>query len=272
MDMNNMTDDQIIAEFEELLGGGKPPEDTDPEPGDNNDPNPEDKPPEGGSGEGEGEGNNPDAGAEEGAPGAAGEGEEGKKQHDKQAQAFYALRNKNKANENLIKNLGSVLGFDPKASSEDIVAKVETLITQKQAKDQGIPAEVLTRIQELEKQVQDNEAVKIEAKVTKDLTTIAEKYGLGEDKLTEFVLKLAENGKNPLENPDIDLNTEYISMYFDQLIADAKKAALDEEQARKDKIDQGPGGLPGKGGSAGDSGEKIQSVSDLDKLFDGMTI
>ena len=264
-----MTDDQIIAEFEELLGGEGAPEDPNPEPGDNNGPTPEDNPPEDGSVEGD-EGDNPEVDTE-GASGAAGDGE-GKTQHNKQAQAFYTLRNKNKANEQLIKNLGSVLGFDPKANSEDIVAKVEELITQKQAKDQGIPAEFLTRIQELERQVQENETIKHETKITEDLAAIADKYKLGQTELTEFVLELAENGKNPLEVQNIDLNAEYISMYFDTIIANAKKEALEEEQARRDKIDNGPGGLPGKGGNAGDSGEKIQSVSDLDKLFDGMNI
>lgn len=260
-----MTDDQIIAEFEELLGGS-PPEDT-PEPGDNNDVPPEDNPPEDTPPEPE------DAPGDEGESSAEGADGKGKNdQHNKQAQAFYTLRNKNKANEQLIHNLGSVLGFDPKASSEDIVAKVEALITQKQAKDQGIPADVLARIQELEKQVKENETVKHEAKVTEDLAILADNFNLSQQQLTEFVLKLAENGKNPLEVHDIDLKTEYISMYFDALIENAKKEALDEEQARRDKIDNGPGSLPGKGGNAGNSGDKIQSVSDLDKLFDEMNI
>ena len=268
MEMNNMTDDQIIAEFEELLGGapeGEPNPTPDPEPGKTDpepEPGPEPEPAEGGEGDEDGEG-------KEGAVDSA---NNGKSQHEKQAQAFYALRNKNKANEQLIKNLGSVLGFDPKASSDDIVAKVEQLITQKQAKDQGIPADVLARIQELERQVQETETIKHETKVTEDLAIIAEKYNLSQDDLTEFVLKLAENGKNPLENPNVDLNAEYISMYFDSILENAKKEALEAEQARRDKIDKGPGGVPGKGGSAGDSGEKVQSVSDLDKLFDGMTI
>lgn len=258
--MNNMTDDQIIAEFEELLGGQEPPEDNPGEPEDK-DP-PEDTPPEG----------EPEdkTDPEDGGEGALDSDDNGKSKHNKQAQAFYALRNKNKANEQLIQSLGSVLGFDPKASSDDIVAKVNDLITQKQAKDQGIPAEVLNRIQELEKQVKENEAVKHETKVTEDLALLAEKYNLTQEALTEFVVKLAENGKNPLEVPGVDLNAEYISMYFDSLIENAKKEAVAEEQARLEKINNGPGGLPGKGGGNEGGTDAIKSVSDLDKFFNSI--
>lgn len=255
-----MTNEEILAEFEELFGGGEePPEETDPE----------DKPEDGENPAEDTEGNEPSEG-EEGAEGEGTEGTEDKR-HSKQSQAFYALRKQNKAQEQLIKSLGSVLGFDANASNDDIVAKVQEAITQKQAKDQKIPVEILNRLQELEKQAEESETIKHEAKVTEDLTLLAERFNLDEKALTEFLLELNKQGKNPLEHDNINLQSEYISMYFDQLMENAKQEALADNQARKDKQDKAPGALPGKPGGE-ENTDTIKSVSDLDKLFNSMNI
>lgn len=259
MDNNNPTNEEILAEFEELLGG-EPPE-TDPEPT----PEPAPEPEEGA------EGDEPEEG-DEGEGAEPPEDDDKQKDHvKKQAQAFYTLRNQNKAQEQLIKKLGSVLGFDAKASNDDIIAKVNEVITQKQAKEQNVPVEVLTRLQELEAQTQEYENNKLEAKVTEDLTLLAEKFDLDEKALTDFLLELDKQGKNPLENREVNLQAEYTMMYFDQLMEQAKQAALEEEQARKDKQSKAPGALPGKAHGE-DETDAIKSVSDLDKLFNSMDI
>ena len=262
---NNPTTEEILAEFEELLGGSEPSED----------PNPEDEPeggtPEGEEGKPEGE---PEEGAEEGKEGEEEPPEGGaddKNKHSKQAQAFYTLRTQNKAQEQLIKNLGAVLGFDAKASNEDIMAKVQEAITQKQAKEQNIPVEILNRLNELETQAAELEATKHQTKVTEDLTLLAEKFDLDQKALEEFLLELNKQGKNPLENKDVNLQAEYTMMYFDQLIEQAKQAALDGEAARKEKQKGAPGALPGKAHGE-EQTDAIKSVSDLDKLFDSMNI
>ena len=271
MDGNNTpTTEEILAEFEELLGGGEPPEEDPPEdnppeddpPGGEPETDPEDQPEEGG-----------DPGDEGGEGGKPEDGAEGKKdtKHSKQAQAFYALRNEKKANDQFIKNLGSVLGFDAKASTEEIMAKVNDLVVQKQAKEQNVPVEILNRLQELESQAQELEATKHQTKLTEDLTILADKFDLDEKALTDFLFKLNEAGKNPLENKDINLQAEYTMMYFDQLMEQAKQSALDEEKARKEKQKRAPGVLPGKAHGE-EQTDAIKSVSDLDKLFDSMDI
>lgn len=264
MDINNPTTEEILAEFEELLGGGEPSED----------PTPEDEP-EGGTPEGE---EKPEGGSEGGAEEGGEEGEEppeggadDKNKHSKQAQAFYTLRNQNKAQEQLIKSLGAVLGFDAKASNEDIIAKVNEAITQKQAKDQNVPVEILNRLNELETQAAELEATKHQTKITEDLTLLAEKFDLDQKALEEFLLELDKQGKNPLENKDINLQAEYTMMYFDKLMEQAKQAALDEESARRQKQEGAPGTLPGKANGE-EQTDAIKSVSDLDKLFNSMDI
>lgn len=254
---NTMTNEEILAEFEELFGGSEESEETPP-----NEPEVEDE-----ASEEEAEEETATEGQQEPEEDSTAE----EKKRTRQAHAFAAMRTQNKAQEQLIKNLGALLGFDAKATNDDIVAKVQEVLTEKQAKEQNIPVEILNRLQELEKQIEETETIKLETKLTEDLATIAEKFDLDEAALTEFLFKLDELGKNPLENKGIDLYKEYITLNFDQLMENARQSALDTEQARKEKLDRAPGTLPGKTGSEESEGV-IKSVGDLDKLFNSMDI
>jgi len=266
-----MDEKDIIAGFEDLFGGTpepedvtEPPEDTpeDPAPTDE----PEDKPDEPEKPE-----DNPEDTPED-------KDDEGQTPEDKQKARqnfeFARLRTENKKQATLIKNLGKVIGMDASATPDEIATKVQELIIQKQAKDSNVPVEMLQRIQELEDIAAENTRIKLENETQMAFTNLAEKYDLDSAALTEFATYLGENGKNPLEGVEVDIEAEYIKLHHEDIVKAAVAAALAEETQRQEKVDQHAGTrVPGSTGDSGDSGkDKIETVADLDKLFSGMEL
>lgn len=202
------------------------------------------------------------------------EGTESKEDKHKARQnyEFARLRTENKKQAQLLKNLGKVIGMDEKATPDQIAEKVQELILQKESKDKNIPVELLQRMQELESIAAENARIKIENETQKAFTALSEKYGLDSKALTEFATYLGEQGKNPLDGVEVDIEMEYVKLHHDDIVKLAVEAALAEEAKRKDKVDQHAGsGAPGGAGESSD-GEKISTVADLDKYLSGLSL
>lgn len=191
----------------------------------------------------------------------------------KQNFEFARLRTENKKQATLIKNLGKVIGMDSKASVEDIMNQVQDLVLQKEAKDTNVPVEVLQRMQELESIAAENQRIKLETDVQKALNNLAEKYAVSSDDLVKFVTHLSENNKNPLDGVQVDLEAEYLKLNHDLLVKAAVESALADEAKRKEHVDQHAGSrVPGNADDSDSEGTKINTVADLDKFFSGLEI
>lgn len=194
------------------------------------------------------------------------------KQKARQNFEFARLRTENKKQANLLRNLGKALGLDPKMSVDDIAAKVGEVLLQKEAEEKKIPVEYLQRIQELESIAAENTRIKIENETQKAFTSLAEKYNLDSDALTEFATYLAQNGKNPLEGVEVDLETEYLKLHHEDIVKAAVDAALEEENKRKDKVNQHASSrVPGSSTEPG-SDKKIETVAELDAYFSKLDV
>ena len=257
-----MDDKEIMAGFEELFGGSQEepeaePEETDteeietdPETLEEEAENPEEKPED-----------EPEPESKE------------DKQKARQNYEFARLRTENKKQAQLLKNLGKVIGMDEKATPDQIAEKVQELILQKESKDKNIPVELLQRMQELESIAAENTRIKIENETQKAFTALAEKYNLDSKAITEFAVYLGEQGKNPLDGVEVDIEMEYVKLHHNDIVKLAVEAALAEEAKRKEKVDQHAGsGAPGGSTDSEDGGDKIKTVADLDKYFSEINV
>lgn len=263
------TNEDIIAEFEELFGNEtseenseveETNEDSTEESEDNQETSEEKEEDEDSSEESEEKEGEEKEGSKEKSP------EEKKKA--RQNFEFARLRTENKKQANLLKNLGKSLGMDPKATPDEIAEKVQEILLQKEAKDKNVPVDLLQRMQELETIAAENSRIKLESETEKAFTNLAEKYNLDSDALTEFAVYLGENGKNPLDGVEVDIESEYIKLHHDDIVQAAVAAALEKESKRQKKVEEHAGTKP-PGNSTEQSGgtDKIETVADLDKYF-----
>lgn len=255
-----MTNDEISQEFEDLFGGSaeeepepeeETPEETEPEE-EEEVPEEEEKPEEGESEE------KPEEEPPE------------DKQKAKQNYAFAQQRQQIKAQETFIKNLGKLIGMDGSSTAE-IQEKVQEVLLEKQSREQNIPIEILKRLEAAEAIVQENQAIKRQNEVQSAFADLVEKHGMSQDEVHAFTQHLIDEGKNPLEDPNVDIAAEYLKLHYDEMIQAAVADALKKEQDRKDKVDKhGTKKVPDGGDPPED--KKINSVKELDDLFGGMDL
>ena len=257
-----MTNEEISQEFEDLFGDGAEEEEEKPEE------EPEETPAEE---ESEDEEKSDDE--EESEDDSEEEKPEEKPEDKKKAKQNYAFaqqRQQIKAQETFIKNLGKLIGMDG-SSTEEIQSKVQEVLLEKQSKEQNIPVDILKRLEAAEAIVQENQAIKRQNEVQSAFADLVEKHNLTQEDVTEFTQHLIDEGKNPLEDSNVDIAAEYLKLHYDDMIQSAIADALKKEQDRKDKVDKhGSEKVPGGGGTPDE--KKINSVKELDDLFGSMDL
>lgn len=256
------TDEEIMQEFSNLFGNDEPA----PEPEPQNEPEPEPDNPE------------PQADPEptpepepEPEPQQEPEPQPSNKE-DKRNHAFAELRNQNKAQAQLIKQLGEAIGLGADTPQDVVAQKVQEVLLQKQSKEQGIPVETLREIQELRELAQQNKSLKLQQDTANTLTTLSNKYGLSSEELSEFTDYLIEHDKNPLVIEGVDIEGEFLKSQHERLVQKAVDKALQADKERRDKADKHAAGTqPGKSGSNPEP-ETINTVKELDAYFNSLEL
>ena len=262
--MSEMTNAEITAEFEALFGGAAV--DDQPAPEDVEEPEtPEEEAPEEESVDEEQEetSEEEESGNEEPAPAPT--------PQSRQNHAFAEQRVQIKKQNDFIRNIGRLIGFDENAKLEDIQQKVAEVLLEKQSKEQGIPVEILQRLERAESLIQENEQIKLEKKVSEDFADLIDEHSLTDSDVEEFTQFLIENGKNPMIDRNVDIKAEYLKLHMSDIISKAVDAALKKENDRKQKVDEhSPSETPKSPGAKDEA--TITSVKELDDLFDGMSL
>lgn len=195
------------------------------------------------------------------------------KKQSQQNYAFAELRKTNKVQANLIKDLGKAIGMDTNASVEDITAKVKELILEKQSKDSNIPIDTLRELEGLRQIVQENNELKIQNKVQAALSDLASKYSIDDDNLLAFAKELDENGRNPFVNENIDIESEYLKTHWQDIIKkEVDKALATENKRKEDVVNHSGSGVVTSNNNDGIEAKEINSVKDLDKLFNSIDL
>lgn len=268
--MDGMTNEQITAEFEELFGGGQAPDEEEGTPEDNStepeEGNPEDTADESAESE-TSEGDEGADGEESGEESSDnGEPSEDTKKQSKQNYAFAEQRLQIKKNEQFIRSLGKLIGFDEKASVDEIQEKIKDALIEKEAKENNISVDLARRLDRAEELIQENDRIKLEKKVHEDFSELIDKHNLDKEQVEEFTSYLMDEGKNPLLDPTVDIESEYLKLHFQDMIDAAVADALAKEEARKKKVEEKAASGAPKGASEKEEG-KVSSVKDLDDLF-----
>ena len=277
-----MSNEQIIEEFDSLFAidddgnqgsEGNEPEGNEPE-GEGNEPEGnegnepegnEDPDGEGSEGEGEGEGS-------EGTEGNENKGSSADKKRRQQNYAFAEMRNKLKAKDTFIEDLAASIGLDSNLSTDEKQAKIKEAILQKQAKESGIPLETLQRLEVLEARDRQYQLTQRQQQTQDAMAGLIEKYDLDNEAVESFVQQLVEDGKNPLEVDGVDLETEYLKLNFQTIVQREIDSAVKAERDRSKKATSKAASAADTGHNDGASDKKINSVKDLDDLFNGMDL
>jgi len=266
--MSDMTNEQIVAEFEELFGGE---DDTTEETTDTQEPSEEteetsadETSPEETAEETEEQEETPEQ--EESEPASKESTRQSRQNH-----AFAEQRLQIKKQNDFIRNIGKLIGFDEKASLEEIQEKVKDVLLEKEAKENNIPVDLMKRLERAESVIQENDQIKLEKKITEAFTDLIDEHNLSKEDVDGFTQYLIDNGKNPMLDPNVDLQAEYLKLHYKDMVKAAVDAALEKESSRKKKVDEQASS--GVGSSPSDKEEaKITSVKDLDEVFGSMDL
>lgn len=268
--MDGMTNEQITAEFEELFGGGTEP-DEETEPAEDETTESEEETTEEAEGETEGSEDSEESEDEDGEESTEdtsdnGEPSQEAKQQAKQNHAFAEQRLQIKKNEQFIRSLGKLIGFDENASIDDIQTRIKDALIEKEAKENNISVDLARRLDRAEELIQENDRIKLEKKVHEDFSELIDKHNLDKEQVDAFTTHLMDVGKNPLLDPNVDIEAEYLKIHFQDMIDSAVADALAKEEARKKKVEEKAASGAPKGASEKEDGT-VSSVKDLDDLF-----
>ena len=266
-----MSNEQIIEEFDSLFATDDGSEGNEPEVQDEPEVNDDDEPE--GNEEPEGEESEEDEGeGSEGTEGNENKGSSADKKRRQQNYAFAEMRNKLKAKDTFIEDLAASIGLDSNLSTDEKQAKIKEAILQKQAKESGIPLETLQRLEVLEARDRQYQLTQRQQQTQDAMAGLIEKYDLDNEAVESFVQQLVDDGKNPLEVDGVDLETEYLKLNFQTIVQREIDSAVKAERDRSKKATSKAASAADTGHNDGASDKKINSVKDLDDLFNGMDL
>ena len=272
-----MSNEQIIEEFDSLFATDDDSEGNEPEVQDEPEVNDYDEPegneePEGEEFEEDEESEEDEGEDSEGTEGNDDKGSSADKKRRQQNYAFAEMRNKLKAKDTFIEDLAASIGLDSSLSTDEKQAKIKEAILQKQAKESGIPLETLQRLEVLEARDRQYQLTQRQQQTQDAMAGLIEKYDLDNEAVESFVQQLVEDGKNPLEVDGVDLETEYLKLNFQTIVQREIDSAVKAERDRSKKATSKAASAADTGHNDGASDKKINSVKDLDDLFNGMDL
>lgn len=208
------------------------------------------------------------SGADDGADDSAQSNQSTQKSNNKQAQAFAQMRIANQQQQQLIKQIADVVGIKDTKDNESIVAALQQLVVKAQSQKQGIPEDILMRLNQLENVNQEYQKQQAYLAAGRGFQTIKDKFGLDNDGLEAFAQELIADGINPYEHP-VDLVNEYRNRHFDELIEQAIQKGIEQEAKRAAKAGtQGSTPTSTTGAREESDPPKINSVADLNKWLE----
>ena len=186
----------------------------------------------------------------------------------KQAQAFAQLRIANQQQQQLLRQIAGVVGVTDTKDPAAMMNALQQLAIKAQSQQQGIPEEVLTRLNHLEHMNTEFQRQQAYLAAGRGFQTIKDKYGLDNDALEAFAQELIADGLNPYEQR-VNLVNEYKLRHFDSMLEQAVQKGIDQEAQRAAKAGaQSSTPTTTSGGRADSETPKINSVAELNKWLE----
>lgn len=202
-------------------------------------------------------------------------GEENNKNNDggipedqsKQAFAFAQLRQEANQKKQLLTGLQKILNIPEDTPMEDVMSKVQEAIVKAQAKQTGVPEDIINKINNLEQRDKEYRAHQLQENAYLGFSKIQKEFGLDQAGVKAFAVELLKDNMNPFEQ-EIDVIKEYKLRHFNDIIQAEVAKAVQAEQQRAAKAgtqSTQPGNTQGQ--TKGETG-KINSIKELDNWFD----
>ena len=182
-------------------------------------------------------------------------------QQDKDANAYAAMRVQNKTQSDLLKKIADGMGFTY-ANEDDMYAKLADDAISKLAERQGIPKEILTRMEALEKDANAYRTQQAASRIQAQGAQLMNEFGLDNKQLVDFATSLGN-----VDLGTVDLRKEYIARNMDTIIAKRVEAAVQAALA-KDSVANTNSTAPIQQGASGNAGKtEVNSVDALRTLL-----
>jgi hypothetical protein len=185
-----------------------------------------------------------------------------------QAHAFAAMRTANKQQQQLLNQIAQVVGITDTKDQDAMLKALQGLVIKAQSQKQGIPEEVLARLNVLEETNIEYQKQQAYLAAGRGFQSIKDTFKVDDAGLEAFARELIRDGINPYETP-IDLMAEYKNRHFDDLIEQAVQRGIEQEAKRAAKAGAQSSTPNQTSGGTDDSADtKIDSVASLNKWLD----
>lgn len=185
-------------------------------------------------------------------------------QADKDANAFAQMRAQNKLMSDMLAKMAKANGVEYN-DMDDLLAKFNDDAIGKLAAQQGVPKELLARMESLERDANLYRAQQNENRLVGQMRNIMSEFELSPEELTQFA--------NDVDASGVDLNTvnlraEYLNRNMDKIIEKRVTAAV-QAALRGDAEINAQSTQPGKPGepSGNQTGTRIETVADLRSIL-----
>ena len=191
-------------------------------------------------------------------------------QNSKQNKAFAEMRVQNKRLTEIVKNLGRIMEVPDGTEPERLIELAESRLTELRAQAEKVPVELYKELESTRRRQAEIEQESIKQQATLAFQKVKDQYTLNQKQLVEFAQQLNDAGKNPFTTP-MDLVQEYRNLNWEKILEEEKKKVEKEYQERLKKA-QTKSTTPSKatGGSGPEAPTKVSSVSDLNRLLEGL--
>ena len=180
----------------------------------------------------------------------------------KQNQAFAQMRVQNKQLLSTVSRLSQVMGIPPNLTPDQVLPLIEQRLTEIEAQANNIPVDIARRLEEAERQRQEQDQAMLRNNATLAFQKVKDTYGLTQTQLVEFAQQLNTAGKNPYQQP-VDLVQEYRMLNYDTILENERRKAAQAEIERMKKADAQSTTPPKASGPASESPKPISTVTDL---------
>ena len=181
----------------------------------------------------------------------------------KAGRAFAQLRVQNAQYRKTLNGIAKILGVTDTSDPDTLIAQLNKVILEKEAKDKNVPAELLERLQILEERDREYTQKQIMEYAYLGFQRVKDLFNLDDAGLQKFADELVAAGINPFETK-VDVVREYKLLHFDELIQAAVAQGIKQEQERAAKAaNHSTAPKPQKGPGQSGNPEKITTVAQL---------
>jgi len=206
---------------------------------------------------------NPPADSEDNPPADSEDNPPADLEGTKAGRAFAQLRVQNAQYRKTLNGIAKILGVTDTSDPDTLIAQLNKVILEKEAKDKNVPAELLERLQILEERDREYTQKQIMEYAYLGFQRVKDLFNLDDAGLQKFADELVAAGINPFETK-VDVVREYKLLHFDELMQAAFEKGVKQEQERAAKAaNHSTAPNPQKGPGQSGNPEKITTVAQL---------